>query len=66
MLIMMTGRVTKREEGRGKYIPWTLVLQLLCNCEKDNLLNLPLLQFSHLRMGNSVISPCSLVTERMC
>lgn len=38
MLIMTTGRVTKRKAGRGKYIPWTLVLQLLCNCEKDNLL----------------------------
>lgn len=33
---------------------------------EDNLLHLPLPHFSHLWMGNSVISACSLVTERMC
>lgn len=33
---------------------------------EDNLLHLPLPHFFHLWMGNSVISACSLVTERRC
>lgn len=63
-IIMMTERIAKREEENVFY-HW------FCNSfalqpHEDDLLNLPLPQCSHLWKGNSVISACSLVTERMC